>query len=141
MTPHPPHLPHLAADFLATANLPALHPAPHAESRQIHMLASSLGLDNPVHASPFVYQAFPEMLHPIGSVSQERLRATRMQRWTERALLIHDDAASWLLCVWEWRMADQEVEAESDLERKAWLAEGIEMYIHAADRELLNLAR
>ena len=89
------------------------------------MLASSPGLDNLVHASPFVYRAFPEMLRPIGSVSPETLRATRMRRWTERATRIHDDASSYLLCVKEWRALQQKAEAEPDPEMKVWASWGI----------------
>ena len=33
---------------------------------------------------PYVYESFPEMLQPMGSVSDEVLEATRAVRWQER---------------------------------------------------------
>lgn len=70
---------------------------------------------------PFVYQSFPEMLRLVNAVAPETLRATRAQRWRERAMRIHDDAQSWIMCVKEWKEVEKLAAEVSDpILRSGW---------------------
>jgi hypothetical protein len=87
---------------------------------------------------PQVYQAFPDLLQPLNSISAEAQAETRAQRWTERAMRIRDDVLSWTLCSREWKEAEQEVEEGSPLNSVA--RRHARVCKDRADRELLNLA-
>jgi hypothetical protein len=87
---------------------------------------------------PLVYQAFPDLLQPLDSISAEAQAETRAQRWRERAMRIRDDALSWTLCVREWKEAEEEVEEGSDLDSIS--RRHVQVCRDRADRELLNLA-
>ena len=59
-------------------------PAPPAPPTPFQHIPSQMPLS-------YVYEAFPELLQPVGSVSDEVLEATWAMRWHERAERILDD--------------------------------------------------
>ena len=63
----------------------------------------------------YVYEAFPELLQPVGSVSDEVLEATRAKRWHERAERILDDVTAWSQSVKEWKKVKAEMEADPSI--------------------------
>ncbi|XBI80549.1 uncharacterized protein LOC119308699 [Triticum dicoccoides] len=85
----------------------------------------------------YVYEAIPELLQPVGSVSPEVLEATRALRWKERATRIHDDARAWSQSVGECKRVQAEMEADATISRVR--REGcIEIAKKHADWELRN---
>ena len=66
---------------------------------------------------PYVYEAFPEMVQPMGSVSDKVLEATRAKRWQERAERISDDVKCWSQSVKEWKRVIAEMEGDPTIPR------------------------
>ena len=59
-------------------------PSPPAPPTPLQHIPSEMPL-------PYMYENFPELLQPVGSVSDEVLEATRAMRWQEREKRILDD--------------------------------------------------
>ncbi|XP_044328357.1 uncharacterized protein [Triticum aestivum] len=66
---------------------------------------------------PYMYETFPELLLPVGSVSDEVLEAMRAKRWHERAERILDDVTGWSQSVKEWKKVKAEMEADPSIYR------------------------
>ena len=71
-------------------------PSPPAPPTPLQHIPSEMPL-------PYMYETFPELLQPVGSVSDEVLEATRAKRWHERAKQILDDVMAWSQSVKEWK--------------------------------------
>ena len=85
-------------------------PSPPAPPTPLQHIPSEMPL-------PYMYETFPELLQPVGSVSDEVLQATRAKRWHERAERILDDVKCWSLSVKEWKKVKAEMEADASISR------------------------
>ena len=106
-----------------------------AQPSPIHLQHDPSGLP-----LPYVYESFPELLQPVGSVSDEVLEATRAKRWQERAERIFDDVKCWSQSVKEWKRVIAEMEGDPTISRER--REGtIEAAKQHSNWELRNLGR
>ena len=59
---------------------------------------------------PYLYEAIPKLLQPVGAFSDEFLEAARAVQWHERAERISDDVKCWSQSVKEWKRVIAEME-------------------------------